>query len=395
MSACSLRQHQRRREADRVLAGAEHEQPARERRVHHRVALGRSRAPWSRGRAPARRRSSARAAHVADERVLVHQRRAARPSGARRRRPRSASAPPCSSLIVASAAAHDTGLPPNVLACAPGGHVHHVGARDGHAERHARRDALRDGDDVGLDAEVLDREHLARCGPCPTALRRRSAGCRACVVSSRSRCMELRRRRRRSRLRPGSARRRSAATSSGETRCTSIWCFDEVEALGAAASRASGRPGSDSSRHTARGTRPASAGRSPAAGSPCSPSATASPCVRPWKPPRNAMMLVPLGRVPRQLDAPPRWPRCRSCRRTTAPRPSIGAIAGHLLRQPHLRLVVEVGARHVQELLRLLDDRLHHVGMRVPGGVDGDAGGAVEEHGCRRRLRRRRRRRAR
>ncbi len=28
-----------------------------------------------------------------------------------------------SSLIVATAAAHDTGLPPNVLACAPGGHV--------------------------------------------------------------------------------------------------------------------------------------------------------------------------------------------------------------------------------------------------------------------------------
>ena len=29
----------------------------------------------------------------------------------------------CSSSIVASAAAHDTGLPPNVLACAPGGHA--------------------------------------------------------------------------------------------------------------------------------------------------------------------------------------------------------------------------------------------------------------------------------
>ena len=51
----------------------------------------------------------------------------------------------------------------------------------------------------------------------------------------------------------------------------------------------------------------------------------------------------------------------------------------HLLAQLHLRLVVEVGARHVQELLRLLDDRLHHLRMRVAGGVDGDAGGAVEE----------------
>ena len=38
-----------------------------------------------------------------------------------------------------------------------------------------------------------------------------------------------------------------------------------------------------------------------------------------------------------------------------------------LLRQPHLRLVVEVGARHVQELLRLLDDGLHDLGVRVAG----------------------------
>ena len=50
-----------------------------------------------------------------------------------------------------------------------------------------------------------------------------------------------------------------------------------------------------------------------------------------------------------------------------------------LLGEPHLRLVVEVGARHVQELLRLLGDRRDDVGMRVAGGVDRDAGGAVEE----------------
>ena len=38
-----------------------------------------------------------------------------------------------------------------------------------------------------------------------------------------------------------------------------------------------------------------------------------------------------------------------------------------LLRQPHLRLVVEVGPRHVQELLRLIGDRFHDRGMRVAG----------------------------
>ena len=68
---------------------------------------------------------------------------------------------------------------------------------------------------------------------------------------------------------------------------------------------------------------------------------------------------------------------------------------GQLLGQPHLRLVVEVGARHVQELLRLLGDGADDVGVRVAGGVDGDAGRAVEEdvavhvldHGARRRAR--------
>ena len=50
-----------------------------------------------------------------------------------------------------------------------------------------------------------------------------------------------------------------------------------------------------------------------------------------------------------------------------------------LLAEPHLRLVVEVRARHVQELLRLIDDGGDDVGMRVAGRVDGDAGGAIEE----------------
>ena len=50
-----------------------------------------------------------------------------------------------------------------------------------------------------------------------------------------------------------------------------------------------------------------------------------------------------------------------------------------LLRELHLRLVVEVGARHVQELLRLLGDRFHDGRVRVPRGIDRDTGGAVQE----------------
>ena len=49
------------------------------------------------------------------------------------------------------------------------------------------------------------------------------------------------------------------------------------------------------------------------------------------------------------------------------------------LAQLHLRLVVEIRARHVQELLRLIDDGGDDGGMGVAGGVDGDAGGAIEE----------------
>ena len=157
---------------------------------------------------------------------------------------------------------------------------HQVGARRGDAERQARRDALRDRDDVGLDAGVLDREHLARCGPCPTALRRRRAGCRAASVSSRSRWRNC------------VGRDDVAALALnrldddrgdfvGRDEVHEQLVLDEVEALGRAALGRRARPDSDSSRRTARDTRPASAARSRGAASPCSPSATAIPCVRP------------------------------------------------------------------------------------------------------------------
>src|SRR5215203_952817 len=50
-----------------------------------------------------------------------------------------------------------------------------------------------------------------------------------------------------------------------------------------------------------------------------------------------------------------------------------------LLTQANLWLVVEVRPRHVQELLRLIDDGRDDVGMGMAGGVHRDAGGAIEE----------------
>ena len=44
-----------------------------------------------------------------------------------------------------------------------------------------------------------------------------------------------------------------------------------------------------------------------------------------------------------------------------------------LLGKPHLHVVIEIGARHVQEPAGLLRDRLDDVGMGVARGVDGDA----------------------
>ena len=64
--------------------------------------------------------------------------------------------------MVASAAAQATGLPPYVEPCAPGPQrLEQLGAGDHGAEGHARGDALGRQQDVGLDAPVLDRPHLA------------------------------------------------------------------------------------------------------------------------------------------------------------------------------------------------------------------------------------------
>ena len=161
VSAWCLRQHQRRRQPDRVLAGAEHQQAAVERRVHDGVALLDRRAPWScrscTHSMPIIRplpRTSPMSGCLSISVASALEQMGAHRLGVL------ASARAASRSIVARAAAHDTGLPPKVLACAPGGHdmtsarAVHTPSGMPDAMPLARRD------DVGLDAEVLDREHL-------------------------------------------------------------------------------------------------------------------------------------------------------------------------------------------------------------------------------------------
>ena len=86
----------------------------------------------------------------------------------------------------------------------------------------------------------------------------------------------------------------------------------------------------------------------------------------------------PLRRVARELEA--RLDRFRAGVAEERPHAAVdGSHRGDLLGEPHLRLVVEVGAGHVQKLLRLIGDRLHDRRMGVAGGAHRNAGRAVEE----------------
>ena len=87
------------------------------------------------------------------------------------------------------------------------------------------------------------------------------------------------------------------------------------------------------------------------------------PSVRPWNAAEERDDAVALGVIPGQLDRRLDRLGARVARRTCFA-PVDGAMRVDLLGQPHLRLVIEVGARHVQELLRLLDDRGDDLGMR-------------------------------
>ena len=158
---CRLRavKDERRREPDRVLAGAEHQQAAVEARIDDL-----SRSVVARSFVTRSRTSSM---------PIINPRPRTSPMSwcfCCSSRSRSIMKAPTSaaffinesfrSLIVASAAAHDTGLPPNVLACEPGGQSITSASRGGHAERQSGRDTLGDRHDVGLDAKMLDRKHL-------------------------------------------------------------------------------------------------------------------------------------------------------------------------------------------------------------------------------------------
>ena len=121
MSGLIPGQHQRRRQADGVLrrprarAARGGTPPSRARRARRQLA------PSSAGRAPARCRSSARGRA---RRRSTDGAAPGRCSLSSRNSPTSAAfcmRPFSTSVIVASAAAHATGLPPNVLECAPAG----------------------------------------------------------------------------------------------------------------------------------------------------------------------------------------------------------------------------------------------------------------------------------
>ena len=62
---------------------------------------------------------------------------------------------------------------------------------------------------------------------------------------------------------------------------------------------------------------------------------------------------------------------------------ALGRVTGcdllQFARQSHHALVIEVGARHVDEVGGLLADGGHHLRVGVAGGDHGDAGGEVEE----------------
>ena len=198
--------------------------------------------------------------------------------------PRSPSAQHSISFSVARPAAAQTGLPANVEPWAPAGHVHTDSRAMNAPDRHARRDALGGGDDVRLDAGLLDRPPRAGAtharldlvgdqqdavlvADARAAPRRKPAGAGS------------------SRPRPGSARPRSPPRRSA--RSGARGCSAQDLELGAAVAAGAlvarrGRGG------TGRGGPSAAAARSRPAASPSSWSGTARPsCGRGSRPRRR------------------------------------------------------------------------------------------------------------
>ena len=153
VSACSIGDDERRRQADAALAARQHQQAAAEARLLERlggVVVGEVEADHQ-----------AAAADLLDERPL---RRPARSSADSRWAPTLAALsarPDSTSSSVALAAAQATGLPPNVEPWPPGSQSITLGPGDDAGERQAAGEALADAHDVGLDAVVLARPHRA------------------------------------------------------------------------------------------------------------------------------------------------------------------------------------------------------------------------------------------
>ena len=170
------------------------------------------------------------AAHVADERGACPSAPRSRPSRccADRRGVRDERRP-SSSLIVADAAAHDDGVAAEGAGVRAGRPVHHVGPRAAMTPS-GMPEAMPLAIDrmSGSTPKCSMANILPGAAPCPTALRRRRAGCRA-SSSARAAAGGTRPAARRSRLRPGSARPRSAATSSGEHEVHEDLVLDPVD----------------------------------------------------------------------------------------------------------------------------------------------------------------------
>ena len=184
-----------------------------------------------------------------------------------------------SSSIVASAAAQLTGLPPNVEACAPGGQVITSARATGDAERQTGGDALRDRDDVGVEAEVLARKHAAR----PAHARLHLVDDEQDAVLARELAEPLVEFHRRHDVAALALDRLDddGGHFVGRDQVDQDLILEVVQALGRAALRPERRPDSDSSSRTARGTRRASSARTRGAARTCSTSSASEPSVRP------------------------------------------------------------------------------------------------------------------
>ncbi len=252
---------------------------------------------------------------------------------------------------------------------------HDIRPGRGDTERHARRDALRHRDHIRPDAGVLDREHLAGA-PHPgldfvgdeedaMLLRDRAQALHELVGRHDVAALAL------NRLHDD---RRDLV---GRHQVQEDLLFEILEARRGAASRRGTerrailvrvRRVIDARHHRAEAAPLNRLARGERQGAERASMEAAEKCDD----------VLSLHGVPRELDA--RFDRFRPRVSEERPHASVNRHGRRdLLRQAHLELVVKVGPRHVQELLRLIGNRLHDVRVRMSGRGHGDARGAVQK----------------